>query len=200
MVVAIMGSEQNVEKLKNLCANAENHEFIHCSFNDLLDIKVEALFDFEYENRVEKLTNYYEKANHVFINAVIEQGMIESRFNGWNSFYEQAPLEVVIKNEDDAKALEALGIKYKNVADVSGMLTPRVVSMIINEAYFALSENVSSKTDIDTAMKLGTNYPYGPFEWAEIIGVQKVYALLHNLAHDKRYLPAPALVKEINNN
>ena len=48
--------------------------------------------------------------------------------------------------------------------DIPGFISARVVSMIINEAYFALEEEVSSKEEIDTAMKLGTNYPYGPFD------------------------------------
>ncbi len=45
------------------------------------------------------------------------------------------------------------------------------MAMIINEAWHALAEEVSTKNEIDTAMKLGTNYPYGPFEWAEKIGL-----------------------------
>src|ERR1700710_2457559 len=48
----------------------------------------------------------------------------------------------------------------------------RVVAMIINEAYYALDAGVSSKESIDLAMKLGTGYPYGPFEWADRIGLR----------------------------
>jgi 3-hydroxybutyryl-CoA dehydrogenase len=69
--------------------------------------------------------------------------------------------------------------------------------MIINEAYFTLDEKVSSKNEIDTAMKLGTNYPYGPFEWSEKIGLKKVYELLTTLSHShSRYEPAALLKKE----
>jgi 3-hydroxybutyryl-CoA dehydrogenase len=68
--------------------------------------------------------------------------------------------------------------------------------MIVNEAYFAFGENISSETDIDTAMKLGTNYPFGPFEWAAKIGLQNIYDLLQTLAiTDSRYECAPALKK-----
>ncbi len=64
----------------------------------------------------------------------------------------------------------------------------------INEAWFALEENVSSKEEIDVAMKLGTNYPYGPFEWASLIGIEKIFELLQKLStYDKRYLPATLL-------
>jgi 3-hydroxybutyryl-CoA dehydrogenase len=78
------------------------------------------------------------------------------------------------------------------------MITPRTIAMIINEAYFALEEEISSKEQIDIAMKLGTNYPYGPFEWAEKIGLKKIYNLLTQLYQtDKRYIPAPFMKKEI---
>jgi 3-hydroxybutyryl-CoA dehydrogenase len=74
------------------------------------------------------------------------------------------------------------------VPDEIGFITPRVVSMIINEAFIALKEGVSTKGEIDTAMKLGTNYPYGPFEWAEKIGVEKIKSLLDKLSmQEKRY-------------
>jgi 3-hydroxybutyryl-CoA dehydrogenase len=72
--------------------------------------------------------------------------------------------------------------------------------MIINEAYYALEENISTKDQIDVAMKLGTNYPYGPFEWSERIGVEKIYLLLKNLsANNKRYTIAAALKKAAEN-
>jgi len=77
-------------------------------------------------------------------------------------------------------------------------VTPRVISMIINEAYFALDEGISSKEEIDTAMKLGTNYPYGPFEWSEKIGLKKIYDLLIALTTtNSRYKPAPRLEQEV---
>jgi 3-hydroxyacyl-CoA dehydrogenase len=70
--------------------------------------------------------------------------------------------------------------------------------MIINEAYFALGEDVSSKDEIDLAMKLGTNYPYGPFEWCKKIGLKKVYSLLEKLSDtDSRYSIAPAMKNEL---
>ncbi|TMI92961.1 MAG: hypothetical protein E6H08_11285 [Bacteroidetes bacterium] len=83
--------------------------------------------------------------------------------------------------------------------DVKGFISPRVVSMIINEAYFALEENVSKKEEIDIAMKLGTNYPYGPFEWSKKIGLKNIAALLTELSKtEKRYQPADLLLKEAN--
>ncbi|NKQ99539.1 3-hydroxyacyl-CoA dehydrogenase, partial len=58
-------------------------------------------------------------------------------------------------------------------------------------------QQVSSKKEIDTAMKLGTNYPMGPFEWAEKIGLRRIYHLLKTLEkEDKRYKAAGLLEKE----
>jgi 3-hydroxybutyryl-CoA dehydrogenase len=79
------------------------------------------------------------------------------------------------------------------------MVTPRVISAIINEAYFTLQADVSTKEEIDTAMKLGTNYPFGPFEWSRAIGLKKIYELLLALSKtDSRYLPAARLQEEVN--
>jgi 3-hydroxybutyryl-CoA dehydrogenase len=48
-------------------------------------------------------------------------------------------------------------------------------------------------------MKLGTNYPHGPFEWAEMIGTENILALLQKLnVTDSRYRPCELLVKEVN--
>ncbi|RYG08652.1 MAG: 3-hydroxybutyryl-CoA dehydrogenase, partial [Chitinophagaceae bacterium] len=63
---------------------------------------------------------------------------------------------------------------------------------IINEAWYALGDGVSTESEIDTAMKLGTNYPYGPFEWGHIIGMKNVYDLLQQMAVEHaKYTPAP---------
>jgi 3-hydroxybutyryl-CoA dehydrogenase len=71
--------------------------------------------------------------------------------------------------------------------------------MIINEAYFALEAGVSSKKEIDIAMKLGTNYPFGPFEWSEKIGLKKIITLLDTLSvSDSRYTPSSLMKKEMN--
>lgn len=72
-----------------------------------------------------------------------------------------------------------LGWESARVADMPGLVTPRVVSMIINEAYFTAAEGTASREDIDLAMKLGTNYPYGPFEWGAQIGLAQVVGILH---------------------
>lgn len=132
----------------------------------------------------------------IVINSV-EQNLQETnlsfvRINGWKTFLQPSITEAsTIKEENKTKAQEVFSFFQKKlewVPDEIGFITPRVVSMIINEAFIALKEGVSTKGEIDTAMKLGTNYPYGPFEWAEKIGVEKIKSLLDKLSmQEKRY-------------
>lgn len=80
-----------------------------------------------------------------------------------------------------------------------GMVTPRIVFMIINEAYYTLQEGTANKPDIDQAMKLGTNYPKGPFEWCAEAGIDNVYCTLNALYSDtneERYKICPLLKSE----
>ena len=132
---------------------------------------------------------------------IAEIGLPFTRINGWPGFLKGNIAEVACADNSDKKEVEkilmALNKKAEWVPDIKGFVSTRIVSMIINEAYFALEENVSNKEDIDTAMKLGTNYPYGPFEWGRKIGLKNVAGLLTELSlTEKRYRPATLLVKE----
>ena len=150
--------------------------------------------------------DWIEQANApVFVNAVIStlNGLPTNaiRINAWPGFIQRPLIEICTSKENlssAGKVLQALNWNYEMVPDVVGLVAPKIISMVINEAYFALGDNVSDKEGIDTAMKLGTNYPYGPFEWCEIIGPDKIHDLLAILSEtDSRYLPAPLLTKAI---
>jgi 3-hydroxybutyryl-CoA dehydrogenase len=82
-----------------------------------------------------------------------------------------------------------------NEIEPSEEVSLRVISCIVNEAFLALSEGVATAEDIDRAMKLGANYPKGPFEWVEEIGALRVVETLDSLrsAYGDAYLAAPAL-------
>lgn len=91
---------------------------------------------------------------------------------------------------------ESLHKEIAVVQDRVGMVAPRMICMVINEAFFAVGENIATAPDIDTAMKLGTNYPAGPIEWANAIGFHQVCAVLEALYSDlgeDRYRTAPVL-------
>jgi len=101
------------------------------------------------------------------------------------------------ENFDKSKKLfKNLGKDIYDVQDRVGMISLRIISMIINEAYLVLQEGTSNKDDIDTAMKLGTNYPYGPIDWSEKIGVELIYNILKSMFDefgDDRYRITPLL-------
>ena len=147
---------------------------------------------------------YSSIARPVFINAV-STTLKESnapanvlRINGWTGFLQRPAWEIVGEVDDKVHAVLAqLNKAIMPVADEPGLVSARIIAMIINEAWFAIGDEVSSRKDIDTAMKLGTNYPFGPFEWATVIGPGNILELLNKLTvTDKRYQPAPLLIKE----
>ncbi len=84
--------------------------------------------------------------------------------------------------------------------DDAGLVLARVLCMIVNEAACMVMEGVASARDIDTAMKLGTNYPRGPLEWADLMGIDFVYATLLGVQAEQgedRYRPCPLLRKMV---
>ena len=91
---------------------------------------------------------------------------------------------------------KSVGKEIELVQDRVGMVFPRIICQIINEAAFALQEEIATPQDIDLAMKLGANYPLGPIEWADRFGMQQVYAVLSALHRDlgeDRYRISPLL-------
>lgn len=67
------------------------------------------------------------------------------------------------------------------VRDSPGLVLPRVIAMLSNEAAFAVYEGVANEATIDIAMRLGVNYPKGPLEWAGELGFGRVVAILDHL-------------------
>lgn len=95
--------------------------------------------------------------------------------------------------------LEKTGLRPEWVEDRVGMVSPRILCMIINEAYYTVQEGTAGKADIDTGMKLGTAYPYGPFEWVDLLGIREVYEILDALyldTREERYKICPLLKTE----
>ncbi|CCB75768.1 3-hydroxyacyl-CoA dehydrogenase [Streptantibioticus cattleyicolor] len=91
---------------------------------------------------------------------------------------------------------QALGKEVTVVADVPGMVVARTVAMLVDFAADAVGRGVASAADVDTAMRLGVNYPLGPVEWGRRLGAGYVRTVLRNLhaAYPTgRYAPCPAL-------
>jgi 3-hydroxybutyryl-CoA dehydrogenase len=94
------------------------------------------------------------------------------------------------------KWLALLGFVPQQVGDVPGLVVARTIAMLINEAADAVHQGVCDTAGADAAMKLGVNYPAGPFEWLEAWNAQAVIELLDRLdAHyrGERYRVSPWL-------
>ena len=166
------------------------------------DVYMDLLFEMNTER-----TQHLKKLlpNPVFVNAVSYTtksiGADLIRINAWPGLLQRSITEIALPAgvaESTVKNIFDLWQwKYIVAPDITGMITARVLAAIINEAYFTLGDKVSTREEIDIAMKLGTSYPYGPFEWSTKIGLKRIYELLQELSRtDERYQPAPLLKEE----
>lgn len=213
--IAVIASDEMMKELESKSIPASCHFIRLANITELADHRdCIACFDLLFEPTRERM-NFYRSfyPAPVFINCIQltntelneiakNEGLLTGmgnmiRINAWPTFLKRAITEIAETNIVFTDVFEKLNWKYEITPDIPGLITARVVSMIINEAYFALEEKVSTREEIDTAMKLGTNYPYGPFEWAEKIGIKQIAELLTLLARtNTRYQPAPSLLKE----
>jgi 3-hydroxybutyryl-CoA dehydrogenase len=102
--------------------------------------------------------------------------------------------------EGAERFFRGLGKHVEWVGDSPGLVLGRIVCQVVNEAAFALEAGIGSPEDLDTAMRLGFNYPRGPIEWAESIGLEHVLAVLDGLwaeRREDRYRAAPMLRRAV---
>jgi 3-hydroxybutyryl-CoA dehydrogenase len=117
---------------------------------------------------------------------------------GWGGVAEIYP---PLSGENEAveaarRYFTAHGLGTLTLSDQPGGVGFRILAMLINEAVSALAEGVAGADDLDSAMKLGTNYPLGPLEWSRVLGLESVLlgleGLMNELGED-RYRPHPLL-------
>jgi 3-hydroxybutyryl-CoA dehydrogenase len=190
---------------KDLFASALNVVVIRVSREECMPGNSDIIFDLRDEAWDIDLYRDHPE-NPIFISAV--QGTLKEhqaplnvvRMNGWTNMLAKPLIECAAVSTVQIRAeeiLDRLNKKVEWVPDEPGMISPRVIAMIVNEAWYALEEGVSSREDIDIAMQLGTNYPYGPFTWGDKIGVKKIVSLLTRLKQSNpRYEVAASLAKE----
>lgn len=177
--------------------------------------KGDLFFDFVSEDRFDLFPLYKDTEGlNVFYGIPKTQLLkLKSRFHdirctvaGINSLptmLNRSMLEVSVPDTSTAEVLRGICGKletdYEVVSDRTGMVTPRIICMIINEAFYALQEGIATEDDIDLAMRLGTNYPWGPLEWCRKIGINHVYEVLkavYDDTRDERYKICPFLQTE----
>jgi 3-hydroxybutyryl-CoA dehydrogenase len=202
MQIAVLGNGSQKKELGEANGAGNIQWFTGSADLHGFEAVVDLLFDGE-NSRIESLKQ--SGARLVIVNAVektlkeVDPAFI--RINGWPGFLKNKIIEATMVKEELKKPAEELFALFDKtiewLPDQPGFVTPRVIAMIINEAYHALETNVSSKDDINTAMKTGTNYPQGPFEWAAEIGLEKISSLLLTLAKtNPRYQPSKLLLEE----
>jgi len=196
-VVVLTDDNLRQELLANSNAGSENMIWIDSvlQFQEHLeaDVWIDLLFD---KAHLSFLKNFLPKT--IIINSVVDTlGETDPSFiriNAWPTFLKSGIIEAAALRPEKKQASETIFSLFNKkilwLPDEPGFVTPRVISMVINEAFISLKEGVSSENEIDIAMKLGTNYPYGPFEWAHKIGIDKIKSLLKKLSTSKkRYTP-----------
>ena len=203
MNIAVKGSQERTIELDGILTSVglsftrlESTKNIHSSKFDLI-------FDLNFDDDASSLSDYalldassllVLSAVKIQLESVLPKAMWAHTIgiNALPSFLKRNALEYcALSNELTDQKLSILPWKTLNKVDSRvGMISARVVCMIINEAYFTLQEGTANRIDIDLGMKLGTAYPYGPFEWCDMIGIQHVYEVLNALyldTHDDRY-------------
>ena len=88
------------------------------------------------------------------------------------------PTVVVDRTLDDATGLQAAGLTVYVVDDAPGLVVIRTVAVLVSGAVDARHKGVASAADIDTAMRLGTNYPLGPLAWGDRWGPATIAGIL----------------------
>ena len=96
--------------------------------------------------------------------------------------------------------VERIGKTSATAEDFPAFIVNRILIPMINEAVYTLYEGVGSVKSIDQSMKLGANWPMGPLELGDFIGLDTCLAImnvLHDGLADTKYRPCPLLVKYV---
>jgi 3-hydroxybutyryl-CoA dehydrogenase len=189
MILAVLASDPQKEEIAS-SAFFRNHEVLFSENISLWSNHIaDAFIDLSFEPspaRIELLSKLIPKP--VLVNSVTETlASIHPEFiriNGWPGFLKGNCLEAAANETVQQRAGKIFGGQLVFVKDEPGFVSARIVAMIINEAYFTWESGICSKENVDIAMKLGTGYPFGPFEWALLIGVERVASLLEKLNKD----------------
>lgn len=203
MKILVRGGDPQIKEFLSKFGDIDGLEVDNQNTFDKGFADFDLVFDFFLDESPENLDQYSHEKNLIIFCNSVKTSLAEFSFyldhsfdckfigfNGMPSFINRELIELTLLKEDDKdiaeKVCAQLGTEYVIVEDRVGMVTPRVICMIINEAYYTVQEGTADRQSIDLAMKLGTNYPHGPFEWAEKIGIRNVYELLEAIYEDTK--------------
>jgi len=96
--------------------------------------------------------------------------------------------------------VKSLGKETVVVKDSPGFVTNRIITLMMNEAAKLLEANLASIEDIDKIERLSHNWPMGPFELADLVGIDVLVDLLEGVYQQtgwERYKPAPILERMV---
>ena len=216
MQILVTGPAQMLEECQARFGESEGVAYHSVEALPLADLtKADAVIDFWLDSLPERIQQYQRLEGLMVFCNIPKLSLAELMyrfgrpsctlvgFNGLPGLFDRPLLEVSVVDKECLPKLEAvsavLGVGYRLVEDRVGMVTPRVICQIINEAYYTVQEGTATREDIDLGMQLGTNYPLGPFAWCQKIGLKHVYELLqavHLDTGDERYRICPLLKRE----
>lgn len=124
----------------------------------------------------------------------------------FNPVYKMKLVEIIkgLETSDETYKItenvaKQMGKETVKVNEAPGFVTSRISALVGNEAFRMLEQGVASPEDIDKAIKLGLNYPMGPLELGDLVGLDtrlNILNYLHETLGD-RYRPTPLMVKYV---
>lgn len=209
MKIAVRGKKEIIKEWSTIVSSS--HDIIEFesieSFPDSSDF--DAIFDLGFESHTADAAFFANQTAPVFLSSVcvnlLEYFPTKTVYgiNALPTMIGRSLLEVCSTTGENAEAnalIQSLGWEAAEWVECRvGLVTPRIICMIINEAFYTVQEGTANKEDIDKGMKLGTAYPKGPFEWCDEMGIEYVHSVLKAMWEDtkeERYKICPLLKAE----
>lgn len=216
MKILALGSTDRLNEFQEIIADKDS--LVVSSYDEIINKQedfyneFDLIADLNLDEFPERIHSYKNLSGKLILGCAVKKSLAEissgatsiscllAGVNCLPCFIRREMLEVSFRDEKSKEKFieinHQLHWSWKEVKDSVGMVTPRIIAMLINEACFTLEAETASKPDIDKGMKLGTAFPFGPFEWADRIGIKDIYETLcaiQNTHQDTRYKISPLL-------
>ncbi len=198
MNIAAIGEPKRISELKQVLSLGQSNVQVLENTNNILESNFDVIFDLNFDDHLDSIDAYKNLNSETIlclsaIKIQLENNIPKSLWkqtsgiNALPTFLNRNSLEYCSVENINLDKLVPLGWQhFYKVESRVGMISARVICMIINEAFFTLQEGTANRQDIDKGMKLGTAYAFGPFEWCEKIGIKNVYEVLDAMGNDTK--------------